>query len=194
MTPASVAIFVPMPMALPSPGPIFAGLIQVICNAAEDGHSYLACKRANQLDNARTLAAEAAITNGATHILYLDADHIHPPHIVRDLLAHDVDVVGGCNLTRAGRIAALQKGGQPIEMNSGLRECFAIGTGSLLVRLSIFERLEYPWFYFDYQKASPGVMWEGEDTGFCRRCETAGISIWCDTAVNSPHLNTDVWV
>jgi hypothetical protein len=191
---SKVAIFIPMPMALPSPGPIFAGLIQVVMNAAQDGHEYLACKRANQLDNARTIAAERAIENGATHILYLDADHIHPPDIVRDLLTHDVDVVGGLNYTRARRPAALAVDQKPLEKNTGLIECLAVGTGSLLVKCSVFERLQWPWFYYDYRNAKPGGMFEGEDTGFCRRCEEAGIKLWCDTETTSPHLDTDAWI
>ena len=191
---AKVAIFVPMPMALPAPGEIFASLIQVINAAAADGHDYLACKRAGQLDHARTSAAEAAIQNGATHILYLDADHLHPPKIVKDLLAHNKPVVGGLNYTRAGRPAAMDKNMQALQPNTGLQECLAIGTGSLLVDLEVFKELQYPWFYFDYALAKPGAMWEGEDTGFCRRCEAAGIGIWCDTSINSPHLNTSAWI
>ena len=183
-----------MPMALPSPGPIFAGLMQVVINAAQDGHEYLACRRANQLDNARTIAAERAIEHGATHILYLDADHVHPPTIVADLLAHDVDVVGGLNYTRKRRACALPADDERIHKDTGLRQCLAVGTGSLLVRTSVFERIKWPWFYFDYSNAKSGGMWEGEDTGFCRRCEDAGIEIWCDTGTTSPHLDTDAWV
>ena len=151
-------------------------------------------------DLVRNKVALALLESDYTHILYLDVDHKHPPNILQSLarwVLADPErlVVGGLNFRRGepydacayklgsgdGRVYPI------VEWERGLIEVDAIGTGSLLVSRKVFERIEPPWFANDYSR----VMWDewpGEDLWFCRLCREAGIKMYCDTTVTSPHM------
>lgn len=71
--------------------------------------------------------------------------------------------------------------------DEGLLACDVVGTGANLIARTVFERLPRPWFHYGYEGASRDT-WPGEDTSFCRKARAAGIQVWVDTSVVSPHL------
>ena len=68
----------------------------------------------------------------------------------------------------------------------------AAGSGMLLTHLSVFERIEYPWFWLDLiiprGKTEPQVM--NEDISFSRKAREAGYQLWCDPRVEARHYKT----
>lgn len=197
--------------SMASPGTVIAHYLPIAANAmATEGWGVFTNSRTGDMAAARTKACAYAKKGGYTHILMLDNDHKHPANIVRQLLAHDKDVVGGLNFKRTephhpcAVTEILPIEGRPgysrqtfPARNSGLVKVDGVGTGCLLVKLSALERLEKPWFYMPYHDFASGDMteesWPGEDGGFCLRCKEAGVEMFCDTGLTSPHL-AERWV
>jgi hypothetical protein len=154
-------------------------------------------------DIQRNKFAHALLATDFTHVCMLDLDHLHPASVVEQLAAnviHDPDrlVVGGLNFRRGApfdpcafelRAGVLKtvtdwQPGQVLEVG-------ALGHGSLLVHRSVFERIEPPWWAYDYGRAED-EFYPSEDMYFSYLCREAGISMYVDTAVTSPHLIENV--
>lgn len=152
-----------------------------------------------RVDLARNRAAQTLLGSDFTHVLMLDADHQHPPHITQRLARWVIDdpsrwVVGGLNFRRGEPYdpCAYVMGSDgllypPAEWGQGLTEVDAIGTGSLLIAREAFEAMDPPWFFNDYSRAWED-KWPGEDLGFCTKCRDLGIKMYVDTTTSSPHM------
>jgi hypothetical protein len=153
----------------------------------------------SRTDLVRNKAALRLLSSNYTHIVMLDIDHIHPGTIVHDLckwvlMYPELKVVGGLNFRRGEPFdpCCFIKGTDgkyypPIEWDDGLIKVDMIGTGSIIISREVFEQIEPPWFYNDYSKVMLDV-WPGEDMGFSELCNKAGIDLWVDTTLTSPHL------
>lgn len=134
-----------------------------------------------------------------THVLMLDLDHLHQPDIVERLGAWVLDdpsrkVVSGLHFRRAapfdpcaflfgqdGRLHA------PVEWSPGLFEVHAVGHGSILISREVFEALPLPWWAYTYDSVDDNIF-PSEDLWFSHLCREAGIKMWVDTTVTSPHI------
>jgi hypothetical protein len=154
-------------------------------------------------DIARQMLAQFCIESNCTHVVMLDSDHTHPPDVVERLARwfraypDIVEVVGGLNFRRGApydpcafvdpgddtfrRIATWYPGAMNVE---------ALGTGSIMIARTVFDRLPQPWFGYDY---TAWQGWPGTDMWFSALCRKAGITLWCDTTTTSPHI-TDRFV
>lgn len=150
-------------------------------------------------DLARNKLALHLLGSDFTHIIMLDVDHQHPMDIVQLLMTNfvrkpDLKVVGGLNFRRGepydpcAYILGDEGKYHPIaEWEKGLIKVDALGTGCIAIAREVFEQIEPPWFYNDYSKVWEDI-WPGEDIGFCTKCRQAGIELYVDTRVTSPHL------
>jgi hypothetical protein len=139
-----------------------------------------------------------------THIVMLDADHLHPEDIVERLARWVLQdrsrlVVGGINFRRTqpfdpcifrwnaeGKMQAIE------QWEPGLVEVDAIGHGCILISRKVFEKLEPPWWAYGYNWADQNA-YPSEDMYFCQVLRAAEIKMWADTTTSSPHL-TDMVV
>jgi GT2 family glycosyltransferase len=68
----------------------------------------------------------------------------------------------------------------------------AAGSGVLLTRLDVFDKISWPWFWLDLihpeGKAKPQIM--NEDISFCRAAREAGFPLWCDPLAEATHHKT----
>lgn len=134
-----------------------------------------------------------------THVIMLDIDHIHPLNVVQHLskwfiLYPELQVVGGLNFRRSAPYEPcgfiLGQDGKyysPQDWEPGLLEVDAIGTGCIMISRDVFLELEPPYFYNDYSQVWADI-WPGEDMGFSKKCRDAGIKMYMDTTLTSPHL------
>jgi len=135
-----------------------------------------------------------------THILMLDIDHIHPVDIVERLakwvVAYpEIKIVGGLNYGRRppyDPCIAIKKENKwliPTAWEHGkLLKVDMLGTGSILIDKRVFEDITPPWFENDFSMWETGY-YAGEDTVFSRKCAEAGIEMFCDPDVCSPHID-----
>jgi hypothetical protein len=148
------------------------------------------------VDQARNKMVDQAVKHGIDYILFLDDDHVHPHDLFMRLISHNKDVVGALCFRRQEpfgpcvfRWQTSEENGnlmvyeRPELINKGLQKVDAIGFGAVLIKTSVFAKLgPPPWFKFDEV---------GEDLHFCDLCAKAGIEIFCDTDLVSPHINDD---
>jgi hypothetical protein len=136
-----------------------------------------------------------------TTLIMLDSDHEHEKDIVHQLLKHMVK-----NPERLVVAAMNYRRGPPFEpqaywrdddgrlytkpdFEGGLQKFDAVGTGAIAIAREVFERIPPTWFGYTYEHVMDRC-YPSDDTCFCRRCGAAGIDIWVDPEVTSPHLTT----
>jgi hypothetical protein len=103
---------------------------------------------------------EHARKMGADYILFLDTDLVFEPNILIRLLRHDKDVVGATYNKRVPPYETLGKlkGDRPSDevlRAGGLREAELLPGGCMLVRMSVYDRLAWPFYHESYQ-------WDGD--------------------------------
>ena len=126
----------------------------------------------------------------------LDVDHDHPPEMMERLVAHDVPIVTPLMFRRGEPFQACAfRRGKDGELHHlanfpmGLHRMDAVGTGAIAIQRQVFERLReagHQWFFkyeYDEQLGSPS-----EDLYFSKICEQAGIEMYVDTTIESPHI------
>lgn len=140
-----------------------------------------------------------------THTVTLDQDHVHPPDIVMRL-AKRVDedrsklVVAALNYRRGpphdpvgywdngkGKLYTVS----PAEWGTEMRTVDVVGLSAAILARECFEAFGPPWFDMDWSLAWAGA-YPGEDTCFSRKAKAAGIQLWVDPTICSPHLTMDV--
>jgi len=144
----------------------------------------------------RNVIIDEAIKHNCTHILFVDDDIACKPDALMQLLSHDVDVVTGLYLSRSyphqplifdvadesgACLFAYLMGDEP-----RLKEIVNCGLGFVLVKTSIFEKLEKP--YVRLGEIDP-EQW-CDDVGFFNRIRKAGIKIYCDMECMLGHIGT----
>ena len=153
------------------------------------------------------LVAEALVW-GATHMLWLDADHVFPPDAFPRLLAHNLDVVG-CNYARrcmptaptACKIVTSEDGEdnknliyttEDKALDALVEEVDHMGFGVCLINMRVFDMLQthadkdaadgsgnfLPLFKFEEIPGKIGMI--GEDVFFFRKLRDAGARIYVD--------------
>jgi len=191
-----IMVYIPMFPALPHAPDVFYTFM-LIAQQAPD----ILRAAYQRTDVSRNMAAEKLLEGEHTHILMLDADHNHPVNIIQRLASWVIDdperlVIGGLNFRRGdpyhpcvGVIGEDEKFYTPFEWDDGLIEVDRLGTGSILIAREVFETLERPWFFYEYDGAIE-KFYPSEDYAFSRKCREAGIRLWCDTGAISPHATT----
>ena len=142
-----------------------------------------------------------------THLLFVDADIAWEAHHLLALLNRDEDVVGGLYAAKQvpTRVIANLLGPQ---MENGLMEVSKVGTGFLLIKRHVFEKLDahpsvvpflwehgipkevdgYLRTYFDTAMREGRYM--SEDWNFCENWRDLGGKVWLDTKVQLGHTGS----
>ena len=128
----------------------------------------------------------------STHLLFLDTDMKVEGDVVQKLMAHNKDVVGvnynqrSLPLLSTVRMRDKQSGDYMVVTSTPdeLFECDALGAGCMLIKMSVFDIIEEPWFFYKYSKTKP----TGEDVWFCEQVKKAGLHVWCDPTIKVGHM------
>lgn len=152
----------------------------------------LANVRSSVLPQNRLDLVKAAQDRDATHLLFLDSDQTFPPDLIHRLASHHQQIVAANCVTKtipatstARAFSEKEPRGIPIYSDPdshGLEQVWRIGTGIMLVHMSVFDRVpEDCW----EMRFLPGPKrYQGEDWAFCEACEKAGIPIFIDHDVS----------
>ena len=138
------------------------------------------------LIGARTGLVNESIKRGATHILFVDHDMFFPPNAIQELVDFGKDIVGGAYNFRRFPLQSTAVPLTDITPTDTLFRCNALGTGFLLIKLSVFEKIPIPWFNFGRDENAELVY--GEDTFFCRKAIEAGFDVWADPNLGVKHI------
>lgn len=134
--------------------------------------SIVAEARNNGVDHAR----EA----GADYLLFLDSDMVFPNTTVHRLLLHRKDVVGALYTKRVPPYDLLGDvlPSDVIREENGLVEMRRLPTGCMLIRMSVFDAMEKPYFHFGVDAENGTIL--GEDYAFCDMARLKGFRLWAD--------------
>ncbi len=157
-----------------------------------------------------TLTAKFLNTEGSTHLMFIDADIGWEPWHLLALLNHDKDVVGGLYPMKSLPVKWCVNGipGAPEDDPSGLIEVTKTGTGFLLMKRHVFEKLNahpavkpftndigldpalnvHMKTYFD--TAVREGRYYSEDWTFCENWRDLGGQVFVDKRVLLRHVGT----
>ena len=148
--------------------------------------------------SARNKIVYRAIENGFDYVFFMDSDMEFPPETLDRLLKRNKDIVGGFYvrkkkgyLPNAFKLGFNENGKVLTEFVEDFREVEAIGTGCLLVKTSVFEKIGKPWFYYEVTDA-PDCHMATEDMIFCRNAKKEGYKIFCDGTITCGHVGSFV--
>jgi glycosyltransferase involved in cell wall biosynthesis len=132
--------------------------------------------RSSLIGTGRQIGVDMALQKKVDYILWLDSDMTFPYLLLEELLKTGKDVVG---CTYVKRFLPTSLNHKELEgeayVGEGVREVARLPTGALLVKASVFDGMEKPYFRCSY----PGDGTEvGEDYWFCDTVRAAGGTIW----------------
>jgi hypothetical protein len=136
----------------------------------------------------RQTIADVVMQNGSfTHMMWLDSDMRFPPDTLERLLKHDKDMVCASYTERTNPFLPVtfpdfedtRSRGFTLPDTTGLSPIDACGFGCVLVRTSVFEKLERPYFIVSWNPNGPGCH-VGEDLFFFKKAKNAGVQLWQD--------------
>lgn len=200
-----IAVFVPILPAMPYADEVLPHFFEI----ARTGVKFI-YHPFGSIDSVRNRVAEGILaSDDITHVLFLDGDQRHPIDIVPRLakwllLKPERQIIGGLYFNRRPPYLPLAWAKsddgfyyQLHKWEQGLIEGLdLIAAGCMLIDKKVFELVERPWFYHDYegvQDRKAEFVYPTEDIGFCKKARSAGIEICLDTTINSPHARTS-WV
>jgi hypothetical protein len=146
--------------------------------------------RSSLIGTGRQIGVDIAKKRGVEYILWLDSDMLFPYTVLENLLATGKDVVG-CTYVKRVLPTSLNhtEVDGPPEIGQGIREVARLPAGVLLTKMTVFDKMEAPYFRCSY----PGDGTEvGEDFWFCDQVRANGGSIWlhADLSKQVGHLGT----
>jgi hypothetical protein len=149
-------------------------------------------KEGSILLNMREQMIRQARDAGCTHVLFIDSDQTFPPNTLRRLLQWQKPVVA-CNVaikrfpsTPTARLKdPVNDKGRILytdDKSRGLVEVWRVGTGIMLLDLSVFDGLPEPWFNMRWRPEAN--EFQGEDWCLCELLESRGVPIYVDQGLS----------
>ena len=126
------------------------------------------------------LVSEALQTN-CTHIMWIDSDMNFPVDTLNILLAANKDIVAGNYSTRVPPyrpVAFRSKNNldDRVFTGTGLEKAWAVGSGMMLVKREVYEKLSSPFYKIEYSEDYSSLV--GEDVYFCTKANEAGYEVY----------------
>lgn len=151
------------------------------------------------LDLSRNNIVNMAKKENCDYLFFIDSDIIIGEGQLDRLLSHNKDIISGVYYKRSSPYEPLPRKRVAenlycaIELEGdNLIEVDGIGTGCFLVKMDIFDRIDYPWFEFKYYQKNGEWGQVSEDISFCQKLENIGVKIYCDPIVQCPHIGGSI--
>jgi len=181
----------------------FQCLMELVAHGGYDFHIIVPSEGYTIAENRNYIAVQA-LNNKSDYLLMVDDDMTFPPDLLDTLIKNDKDICGVAYHSRGSTdkvkivpddimsIAEVDKGkyiNLETETDSKYKdvfECYATGTGIILIKCDIFKHIPTPWFEFTFYEN--GKCKEGEDWNFCFKAKDAGYKIYCDPKIKIGHI------
>jgi len=153
-------------------------------------------------DEARNRLVEYAKELGVDYLFFLDDDILMPQFALLELynamVGGNLDIVAGYYYQKMNKRMPtwghrLEDGKHivpEVESATSLVPCnWVIGTGCMLIRMSVFDKIKKPYFNMIYDGKER--MTVGEDCYFITKCEASGIKSYIHPKVKCGHISYD---
>lgn len=149
----------------------------------------------------RNEAVRLAKEHKSDYLMFIDNDMQFPASGIQRLLDADKEIIGVHYNARpkpGGQVVSTVKlrdpnndpqFGQVIasEIPAQLFTCFAVGTGFTLIKMGVFDKLQFPYFVSGQMENGEAFT---EDVYFCSKAKEAGIEVWVNPTVKMSHIGT----
>lgn len=138
-----------------------------------------------------------AISLKSEWVLWLDSDMMFPPTTLSRLLAHNQDIVACNYMKRSYPFSSVAyvntkdwDSWVPLQSQDELLTVEAVGMGCVLMKTSVFQKLEKPYFEYVYNPTDQG--WQGEDFTLFKKLNKTGNQVKIDTNLSNEiyHIGT----
>jgi len=177
-------------------------LLELVKHGGYDFHIIVAEEGYTIAENRNYIAVQAC-NNGSKYLLMIDDDMTFPPDTLDKLISNKKEICGvayhsrGSDVklklvpngimsiveTKKGKYIDLEKEKDP--KYKDVFECYATGTGVILIKCNIFYKIKRPWFEFTYH--DNGKCKEGEDWNFCFKAKDEKFKIYTDPTIKVGH-------
>ncbi len=185
-------------------------LLELVANASKKYDlQILVAEEGYTIAENRNYIATQACNNKSDYLLMIDDDMIFPSDTLDRLIENKKDIIGVAYHSRGSKdkikivpgdimsIAEIDKGKYiNLETETDPKykdtfECYATGTGIILIKCEVFYKIKRPWFEFTYFEN--GKCKEGEDWNFCFKAKDAGYTIWTDPKIKVGHIGDKIF-
>jgi len=137
-----------------------------------------------------------AITGQYDYLFFIDADMCFSAKVLDRLIEADKEIIG-CDysqrhLPKVSTMKMEDEEGNLIARTGLMPEepfkVHALGAGCLLIKTSVLNKIDRPWFWYGEPKKQVG-----EDVWFCRQAKKCGVDVWCLPRVEIGHLGEMVF-
>lgn len=158
-----------------------------------------------RVDDLRNETCRLALANGASHILFLDADMMWPADLLSKMLAHhDKGIVSGLYFLKAWPHSPVAFASAVVNLKTtevdyvydeavltaqGLRPAALVGMGCTLIPTALLKVIPEPWF--EYRENHHGLNTITEDVAFCQKAAAYEVPIWVDPQVKCRHIGPE---
>lgn len=195
-TPTRVSILVPTRDTVYSHfSHSLSSLVKLCTQMGIDVHVFF--NSATILIEQREQLIDQAIQLQSEWVLWLDSDMMFPATTLMRLLAHNEDVVGCNYMKRSYPFSSVAYTNTkdwdswvPLQSEDGLITVQAAGMGCVLMRTSVFQKLNKPYFEYIYNPETKG--WMGEDFVLFEKLNNVGYQLKIDTNLSNEiyHIGT----
>lgn len=183
-------------------------LLELVAHGGYDFHHIECPTEGYTIAENRNYISTQAANNKSDYLLMIDDDMTFPPNTLDKLIANDKDICGVAYHSRGSdiklklvpngimSIAEVDKGKYiDLEKETDPKykktfECYATGTGIILIKCSVFFKVPQPWFEFTYH--DNGKCEDGEDWNFCFKAKKYGYKIFTDPTLKIGHLGEKI--
>lgn len=156
----------------------------------------LMIKQGCYLHKSREEVCLAAITGGYDYLFFIDADMCFSSQVLGRLLEAKKEIIGAHYNMRHLPLVSTMKikdangniTARSGEMPKEPFKVYAVGTGCMLIKTSCLNKIPRPWFWYGTPEKQ-----EGEDVGFCRVAQEAGVDVWCEPTVEVGHIGETIF-
>ncbi|MDA9302749.1 hypothetical protein N9578_01520 [bacterium] len=149
----------------------------------------------SEIASQRQQLAQQALETDCSHILWLDSDMTFPASILDNLLSSKKDIIA-CNYStrvkpyRPVAFTSTVDMDERLEEKNGIHPVVAVGFGCMLIKRSVFENMDLPYFSVEWNKDYTSLT--GEDLYFCNKARSSGFKIYidCDMSNKISHIGS----
>ena len=174
-------------------------LLDLVAHGGYDFHIVVAEEGYTIAENRNYLATKA-LNNNSDYLLMIDDDMTFPPDTLDTLIKNDKDICGVAYHPRSEtgqiikfldetHIVKLEQSTDPKYKDTF--ECYATGTGIILIKCEVFKKVPRPWFMFEYLET--GQVKTGEDWYFCINAKKYGIKTYADPKPKVGHIGERIY-